>query len=77
MYLQNKLPSPSECGLDLMTCFQRIEYGKGEIVTLQLGKHHPNQAMKINTFRGVIRITEEHFTSVGFFPKTCISSLIV
>ena len=35
MYLQNKPPSPCECGLDLMTCFQRIEYGKGKIVTLQ------------------------------------------
>ena len=37
MYLQNKPPSPRECGLDLMTCFHRIEYGKGKIVMLQWG----------------------------------------
>ena len=41
MYVNNTFPgggansSPFECGLDLVTSFQRIEYGQGKMVTLQ------------------------------------------
>ena len=48
----------------------RVWKGENSNVTVeQLSKHHPNQAMKINSFRDVVRITEEHFTSVGLFSK--------
>ena len=54
----------------------RVRKGKNSNFTVEK-RHHLNQVMKVNIFSDVVRITEKHFTSVGFFPKTHTSSLII
>ena len=43
--------SPLECGLFLVTCFQRLEYGVsgGDTITAEKpGKHYLSQVIKFN-----------------------------
>lgn len=57
-------------GSDLMTCFQRMEYGKGKVVMLQWSNsaniihlcHEGQSEMSQESL-------EEHFTLWDFFPK--------
>lgn len=48
--------SPSlECGLDLQTGFQIIEYGKGKnsnFIVEESGKHHLNHVVKVDIASG-------------------------